>query len=147
LLLFKAAGSRAVPDPSAPGADSIEGLASDAWWKLLYKAHATLVLNGHEHYYARFRPMDPAGHYDPQHGITQITVGSGGEALDTLAVENGSYSNPNVVTAQDQAFGVLKLSLHPDSYSWDYQPALAAPGANSATAMSYSDSGSAACRG
>jgi hypothetical protein len=28
-----------VPDPSAPGADSVEGLAADAWWKLLYKAH------------------------------------------------------------------------------------------------------------
>jgi hypothetical protein len=91
--------------------------------------------------------MDPAGNYDPQHGIPQITVGTGGEALDTLATENGHYSNQNVVTAQDQAFGVLKLSLHPDSYNWDYQPALAGPGADPATAMSYSDSGSAPCRG
>jgi len=90
--------------------------------------------------------MDPAGHYDPRHGIPQITVGSGGEALDTLAVENGAYSNPNVVTAQDQAFGVLKLSLHPDSYSWDYKPALTGPGFDPATAMGYSDSGSGACR-
>jgi hypothetical protein len=139
--------SATLPDPSVPGADSLEGLASDAWWKLLYNAHATLVLNGHEHYYARFRPMDPAGNYDPEHGIPQFIVGSGGESLDTLATNaDGSYSNPNVVTAQDQAFGVLKLSLHPDSYSWDYQPALAGPGA-SATAMSYSDSGSGSCRG
>jgi hypothetical protein len=136
-----------VPDPSAPGADSIEGLAADAWWKLLYKAHATLILNGHEHVYARFRPMDPAGNYDPRHGITQITVGTGGEDLDTLAVENGHFSNPNVVTAQDQAFGVMKLSLHPDSYSWDYEPAMAGPGADPTTAMAYSDSGSASCRG
>lgn len=144
---FTAADTSAdVPDPSAPGADSPEGLASDSWWKLLYKAHATLVLNGHEHYYARFRPMDPAGHSDPKHGITQLTIGSGGEALDTLATENGKYSNPNIVTAQDQAFGVMKLSLHPHSYSWDYQPALAGPGAGS-TAMSYRDSGTAACRG
>ena len=145
---FTAADTSAdVPDPSAPGADSIEGLASDAWWKLLYQAHATLILNGHEHYYARFRPMNPAGQYDPQHGIPQITVGTGGESLDTLATENGHYSNPNVVTAQDQAFGVLKLSLHPDSYSWDYQPALTGPGFDPTTAMSYSDSGTAPCRG
>jgi Calcineurin-like phosphoesterase len=144
---FTAADTSAdVPDPGAPGADSTEGLAADAWWKLLYQAHATLVLNGHEHYYARFRPMDPAGRYDPRHGIAQFTVGSGGEALDTLATENGGYSNPNVVTGQDQAFGVLRLSLHPHSYSWDYQPALAGPGA-SATAMSYRDSGSGGCRG
>jgi hypothetical protein len=137
--------SAKVPDPSAPGADSPEGLASDAWWALLYKAHATLVLNSHEHYYARFRPMDPAGHYDPAHGIAQFTVGTGGEPLDVLATENGGYSNPNVVTAQDQAFGVLKLNLQPDSYSWDYRPALAGPGASDA-AMSYSDTGTASCR-
>ncbi len=145
---FTAADSSAdVPDPAAPGADSTEGLASDSWWKLLYKAHATLVLNGHEHFYARFRPMDPAGHADPTHGITQITIGTGGEDLDTLATDNGTYSNPNIVTAQDRAFGVMKLSLHPHSYSWDYQPALAGPGANPTTAMKYSDSGSATCRG
>jgi acid phosphatase type 7 len=146
---FTAADSSAdVADPSAPGADSAEGLAADTWWKLLYHAHTTLVLNGHEHYYARFRAMDPGGHSDPKHGITQFIVGSGGEALDTLAREpDGSFSNPNVVTAQDQAFGVMKLSLHPDSYSWNYQPALAGPGADPSTAMSYSDSGSAPCRG
>ena len=105
------------------------------------------MLNGHEHYYARFRPMDPAGNYDPKNGIPQFIVGTGGEALDTLATNaDGSYSNPNVVTAQDQAYGVMKLTLHEHSYSWDYKPALAGPNA-SATAMSYSDSGSASCRG
>jgi hypothetical protein len=139
--------SAALPDPSVPGADSVEGLASDSWWKLLYQAHATLVLNGHEHYYARFRPMNPAGQYDPAHGIPQITIGTGGEALDTLATNaNGSYSNPNVVTAQDQAFGVMKLTLGADSYSWNYQPALTGPTFDPATAMAYSDSGSAKCQ-
>jgi hypothetical protein len=48
---------------------------------------------------------------------------------------------------QDQAFGVLKLSLHPDSYNWDYQPTLAGPNEDPATATSYSDSGSAPCWG
>jgi hypothetical protein len=145
---FTAADTSAdVPDPSAPGADSVEGGASDAWWKLLYRAHATLVLNGHEHLYARYRPMNPAGQSDPKHGITQFTVGTGGEAIDTLARENGGYSNPNVVTGQDRAFGVLKLSLGAGSYSWDYQPALPGPGTDVTTAMSYRDSGTASCRG
>jgi len=105
------------------------------------------VLNGHEHYYARFRPMDPAGNYDPRNGIAQFIVGSGGESLDTLATgADGSYSNPNVVTAQDQAYGVMRLTLHEHGYRWNYQPALAGPNA-SATALSYRDSGSASCRG
>ena len=49
---------------------------------------------------------------------------------------------------KDQAFGVMKLSPHPDSFSWDYKPALAGPLATNPTAaMTYSDSGTAKCRG
>jgi hypothetical protein len=134
------------PDPAAPGVGSDEGAAADTWWKLLYRAHATLVLNGHEHVYARFRPMNPNGQYDPRHGITQFTVGTGGEDLDTLATEaDGSYSNPNVLAAQDQAFGVMKFELGPNHYSWDYQPAAAGPGFD-ASSLAYSDSGQGTCR-
>lgn len=135
------------PDPAAPGAGSTEGGAADAWWKLLYAAHASLILNGHEHAYARFRPMDPSGHADPEHGIPQIIVGTGGEALDTLATTaSGSYSNPNVVTAQAEAFGVMNLRLKPNGYTWDYRPVQAGPGFTGA-ALDYHDSGSGSCRG
>ncbi|MBS2966327.1 metallophosphoesterase [Actinocrinis puniceicyclus] len=133
-------------DPTAPGVDSIEGTAADSWWKLLYAAHASLILNGHEHLYARFRPMDPSGNFDPGNGIPQITVGTGGEGLDTVATDNGSYHNPNVVTAQDQAFGVMNLQLKPGGYTWDYRPVQAGPGFG-ATALDYRDSGSGSCRG
>jgi hypothetical protein len=131
-------------NPTAPGAGSAEGGAADAWWQLLYRAHATLVLNGHEHVYARFRPQDPNGNYDPRHGITQITIGTGGEDLDTLATAATGYSNPNVVTGQDEAFGVGKLSLYAGGYAWTYHPALAGPGFDS-TALNYSDSSTGRC--
>ena len=134
------------PDPSAPGAGGQEGGVADAWWQLLYRSHATLILNGHEHVYARFRPMDPAGKYDPHHGITQLTVGTGGEDLDALATTATGYSNPNVVTGQDQAFGVLNLQLGSNGYSFSYRPTLPGPGADS-SALNYSDSGSGGCRG
>ncbi|WP_160148937.1 metallophosphoesterase family protein [Amycolatopsis alkalitolerans] len=144
---FSATTSTAdAPDPAAPGAGSPEGTAAQAWWKLLYNAHASLVLNGHEHVYARFRPMDPNGHFDPKNGIPQITVGTGGEDLDTVATSGGSYTNPNLVTAQDQAFGVMNLQLKPNGYTWDYRPVQAGPGFGS-TALSYHDSGSGTCRG
>ncbi|MCW2783743.1 MAG: alkaline phosphatase [Marmoricola sp.] len=131
----------------APGAGSAEGLAADAWWKLLYKNHATLILNGHEHAYARLKPMDPSGKPDPKHGIPEFIVGSGGEALDTLATNTeGSYANPNVVTAQASAYGVMKLTLKPLGYSWSYQPALAGAGFP-ATAVDYRDSGTGSCHG
>jgi acid phosphatase type 7 len=133
------------PDPSAPGAGGQEGGVADAWWKLLYQAHATLILNGHEHVYARFRPMNPAGQYDPRHGITQLTIGTGGEDLDTLATTGSGYSNPNVVTGQDQAFGVMNLQLKPNGYTFSYQPTLPGPGADS-SALNYRDAGSGSCR-
>ncbi|MDT0466548.1 metallophosphoesterase family protein [Streptomyces gibsoniae] len=137
--------STATVPASAPGAGGIEGAATDAWWKLLYQHRATLVLNGHEHAYARLRPMNPAGQSDPARGIPEFIVGSGGEAIDTLAGTPGNYANPNVVTAQASAFGVMKLTLKPHGYSWDYKPVLPGPGFDS-TALQYSDSGSGTCK-
>jgi hypothetical protein len=138
--------AKAVPDPSKPGVGGPEGRAADAWWKLLYNAHTTLVLNGHEHVYARFRSMNPAGKYAPKLGIRQFIIGTGGEDLDTLARKAKGFANPNVVTAQAGAFGVLNLQLEPNGYSFSYKPVLPGPGRGSAT-LRYHDSGSGSCRG
>ncbi|KHK95875.1 hypothetical protein LK09_17820 [Microbacterium mangrovi] len=132
---------------SAPGVDSQEGLAADAWWKLLAKNNATLVLNGHEHAYARLKPLDPAGQVDTKHGITEFVIGTGGEAIDKTAVNaDGTYANPNVATAYDQGYGVMNFTLKPHGYSFDYKPVLAGAGAGS-SALSYEDAGSGTCRG
>src|SRR5262249_13224649 len=68
--------------------DSDEGKSADAWWKLLYQHHADLILNGHDHVYSRFAPMDPNGNADPQHGIREFIIGTGGESLDTVEPSN-----------------------------------------------------------
>ena len=119
--------------------DSAEGQAADAWWKLLYAHHATLILNGHDHVYSRFAPMDPAGNPDP-HGIREFIIGTGGEALDTIIP-----STPNLQAWADQYYGVMKLTLRPDGYAWDYQSALESPTAPAGTPPTYSDSGSGTC--
>jgi hypothetical protein len=138
--------STATVPASAPGAGGQEGGVADAWWQLLYDNHATLVLNGHEHAYARMRPMDPAGNYDLTKGIPEIIIGTGGEALDTLAVTNGVYANPNVVTAYAKGYGVMNLTLSPNGYSFTYKPVLAGAGFGG-SALDYSDSGSGKCQG
>ncbi|WP_285115640.1 metallophosphoesterase [Leifsonia sp. fls2-241-R2A-40a] len=139
--------STATVPASAVGAGGQEGQVADAWWKLLYANHATLVLNGHEHAYARLKPMDPTGAYDPKKGIPEFIVGTGGEALDTLAKNaDGSFANPNVVTGYDQGFGTMKLTLKQHGYSFSYAPALQGPGLGT-SALAYSDSGSGDCRG
>ena len=136
--------STATVPASAPGAGGAEGAAAGAWWKLLYSHHATLILNGHEHAYARLRPMNPAGRSDPRHGIPEFIIGTGGEALDTLAISGSQYSNPNVVTGYDQGYGVMNLTLQPHGYAWHYQPALAGAGFGP-SALNYSDAGTGSC--
>ena len=122
--------------------DSTEGQAADAWWKLLYAHRATLVLNGHDHVYSRFAPMNPAGESDPRHGIRELIVGTGGESLDTVLP-----GTPNLQAWADQYYGVMKLTLEPFGYEWDYESALRSPKAPEGTPASYSDKGSGLCRG
>ena len=55
-----------------------------AFWQLLYQYGADLVLNGHDHLYARYRPLDPSGNSDPRRGIREFIVGTGGETLDPI---------------------------------------------------------------
>jgi Calcineurin-like phosphoesterase len=122
--------------------DSTEGQTADAWWQLLYQHHATLILNGHDHVYSRFAPMDPAGKADPRHGIREFIIGTGGEALDTVLP-----STPNLQAWSDQYYGVMKLTLKPGGYDWDYQSAMVNPAAPAGTPASYSDTGSGSCNG
>jgi acid phosphatase type 7 len=122
-------------------ADSEEGEAGDAWWKLLYAHHATLVLNGHDHVYSRFAPMNPAGKYDPQRGIREFIVGTGGESLDEV-----KPGTPNLQAWADQYYGAMKLTLRPEGYAWNYQSAMKSPEAPAGTPASYSDAGSGSCR-
>ena len=68
------------PTFTSTNSPSAEGATADTWWKLLYNSGADVVLNGHEHVYARFKPQNPAGEVDTKHGLTQFTVGTGGEA-------------------------------------------------------------------
>ena len=43
------------------------------------------MLNGHDHLYARYRPIDPpSGTSDPNRGIREFIVGTGGETLDAV---------------------------------------------------------------
>ena len=121
--------------------DSAEGQTADAWWQLLYAHRATLILNGHDHVYSRFAPMDPAGNADPHHGIREFIIGTGGESLDTVLPS----STPNLQAWSDQYYGVMKLKLYPEGYSWDYESALESPTAPAGTSPTYSDTGYSSC--
>jgi hypothetical protein len=101
-----------------------------ALWQVLYQAGAELVLNGHEHNYERFAPMNAAGQPDPN-GLREFVIGTGGN-------DHYDFGNPLPASEvrDDTSYGVLKLTLHSNSYDWQFIPAA---GSN------FTDSGSAEC--
>jgi hypothetical protein len=140
--------------PLFSAADSItqEGETSQAFWQLLYESGADLVLNGHDHLYARYRPLDPSGNYDPRKGMREFIVGTGGETLDTVVTADTTTADPtgnpkfnaqNLESASGNFWGVMALTLDQNGYKWDFEPALALPGA----AGTYSDKGVGVCHG
>lgn len=87
------------------------------FWQDLYAARADLMLAGHEHSYERFAPQDPQGNLDVDHGIRQITVGTGGRSHTLLG-----FPQPNSEVRNFDAFGVLKLTLSPGKFKWEFVP-------------------------
>jgi calcineurin-like phosphoesterase family protein len=97
------------------------------FWRMLYDAGVDVVLNGHEHYYERFAPQDPTGTADPGRGIREFIVGTGGAVLyQPVAVRPNSERRLST-------FGVLKLTLQPDAYQWDFIAVSGAGDAGSGT--------------
>jgi hypothetical protein len=87
-----------------------------AWWADLYAAHADIVLNGHDHDYERFAQQSPTGAADPN-GIREFVVGTGGASQGQFVTTTANSEVRNVGT-----YGILKLTLTPDSYSWQFIP-------------------------
>ncbi len=105
---------------------------SDAFVQLLYDAGAEVILSAHDHNYERFAPQNQAGARDDARGVVQFVVGTGGKWLE----ESFGTIQPNSLARQRTTFGVLKLTLHPASYDWEFV---------AEASGSYSDSGSASC--
>jgi hypothetical protein len=120
------------------------------------------VLNGHDHLYARYRPLKPVfnpatnawtGVSDPNNGIREFTVGTGGETLDAVAYGTASdpsgdpnFNTNNLEAASGQYWGVMGLTLTPNGYAWDFESALKDP-AQPAGGPSFSDKGVGFCHG
>jgi hypothetical protein len=100
-------------------------------WQALYDAGADLVISGHDHDYERFAPQDPAGSADPARGLREFAVGTGGRSHYPVLARLA-----NSEAANDDSFGVLKLTLHAAGYDWQFVPE---PG------RSFADAGSGAC--
>ena len=100
-------------------------------YKALYEYGADVVLTGHAHGYERFGLQDPTGQADPGRGIRQFVVATGGAPLRDF-----KFIQPNSEARNAETYGVLKMTLRPTGYDWEFLPI---PG------KSFTDSGSDEC--
>lgn len=100
-------------------------------WRVLYDAGAELVISGHDHVYERFAKQTPDGVADPERGIRQFVVGTGGSNLYSFDV-----IQPNSEVRDNTAYGVLKLTLRRTGYDWEFVPV---------AGQDFTDSGSDVC--
>jgi len=107
---------------------------TQAFWQLLYNNNVDVILNGHDHIYERFAPQAPNGSLDIMRGMREFIVGTGG--ADHTKIPNGIAANSEVQNID--TYGVLKLTLHPTSYDWQFVPE---------AGKTFTDSGIGACHG
>lgn len=101
-------------------------------FRILYEYGVAALISGHEHIYERFAPQDPEGRADPK-GIRQFVAGTGGAPFYNFGtIKTNSEVRNNI------AHGVLKLTLNPTSYDWEFIPV---------AGQTFSDRGSASCPG
>jgi hypothetical protein len=103
------------------------------FWNALYENGADVVVSAHEHLYERFLPQRPDRTLDHQFGITQFTVGTGGYYF-----YDWGQIRPNSAARNNTSYGVLKFTLHPTSYDYEFVPV---------AGQTYTDSGSVGCHG
>jgi len=100
------------------------------FWTMLYAAGAELIVNGHDHDYERFAPQDPTGKEVRPVGLRELVVGTGGAVLRQFHT-----SDANSEFRLAGSWGVLRLTLHPANYDWEFLP----------VDSDIADSGSALC--
>jgi hypothetical protein len=99
-------------------------------WDVLYAHGVDVVLNGHVHQYERFAKQNPQGIADSS-GIREFVVGTGGGG--SLV---GYSLIPNSQVLNNQSYGVIELTLHPNGYDWAFVPA---------AGYTFTDSGNDTC--
>ena len=100
-------------------------------WQQLYDHNADLILEAHDHIYERFAPQTSDGILDSARGIRSFIVGTGGADHTGIKAVAANSEVRNINT-----YGVLMLTLHPNSYEWKFVPE---------AGKTFTDSGSGVC--
>ncbi|MFL6195580.1 MAG: metallophosphoesterase family protein [Thermoanaerobaculia bacterium] len=95
------------------------GKSTKPLWDVLYSHGADVIVNGHDHDFERFAPQTPIGAADPK-GIREFVVGTGGIKLRGPG-SKAANNTENFLSDNRIDHGVLVLTLHPNSYEWNFR--------------------------
>ena len=113
------------------GANHAPNTSTGPLVQALYDHNADVIVTGHNHHYERFAPMNPSGGADSTRGIRHFVAGMGGASHYGFGT-----IQPNSQARNSDTYGVLKFTLHSNSYTWQFVPE---------AGKTYSDSGTTAC--
>jgi len=99
-------------------------------WQILAQNHVTLVVNGHDHDYQRWVPLDANGSPSAA-GVTEIVDGSGGHGLQSQVT-----TDARLAASDFTDFGALRVALGTAGLGYQFV----------STAGKTVDSGSIACQ-
>ena len=88
------------------------------FWKLMAQYHVTLVLNGHDHEYQRWKPLGANGKVNPA-GITEIITGTGGHSITPFVRANKRVAVK--YSAGTATYGATRLQLFPSSANFMFE--------------------------
>ena len=97
----------------------------------LYNGGADVLLVGHQHIYERFRPQNPSGA-----GVRERGPAVHRRDRRQEPDRPGLPAPDRPETRNSGTFGVLKLTLHPTSYDWQFAPE---------AGKTFTDTGTQAC--
>ncbi|MFC7246619.1 DNRLRE domain-containing protein [Catellatospora aurea] len=113
------------------GANHAPSTSTRPLYQALYDYNADVVVWGHNHQYERFAPMNASGTADSSRGIRSFVAGMGGAGFYGFGT-----IQPNSQARNSDTWGVLKFTLHANSYDWQFVPQ---------AGKTYNDSGTGTC--
>jgi 3',5'-cyclic AMP phosphodiesterase CpdA len=112
------------------GLEGSVGLTS-SFFRAAYEYGAEVVVSGNDHDYERFAAQNGDATPEPDTGVRQFVVGTGGAMLRAWGTVQ-----PNSEVRDNETHGVMQFKLYDGWYEWEFLPAAGG---------SFTDSGSDVC--
>jgi hypothetical protein len=88
-------------------------------WALLVQDKVDIVLNGHDHDYQRWVPLDSSGTPNSS-GVTEFVVGGSGHGIQTFTTTDSRVVKGFDSTTKPAPYGALRLQLYASQATFNY---------------------------